>query len=53
VKLTPAGEALHARLREIHSAMLRASFLDLITADELATITAVGERIIDRFRAAE
>lgn len=53
VKLTPAGEALHARLREIHSAMLRASFLDLVTADELATITAVGERIIDRFRAAE
>ena len=48
--ITPEGERMRHRVFAGHVDIVRSAFLDAVKPDELATLTAVLERIAERLR---
>jgi DNA-binding MarR family transcriptional regulator len=49
-RITPEGERMRQRVFAGHVDLVRRAFLDTVKPDELATLTAVLERIAERLR---
>jgi DNA-binding MarR family transcriptional regulator len=49
-RITPKGERMRQRVFAGHVDIVRRAFLDVVEPDELATLTAALERVVERLR---